>query len=312
MKTNWDLSVFYKSFDDPAFAADLAALPGRIDALTAMIDAPADDETAKLRGIVEAFEALNEASEPLYMMVMLTLSTDAQNPAANAAQTPLNRAGMAFAQMESRLSRYLASLDNLDALIEGDEVLRARGFALREYAETARHQIDPALEGPVLKMQLSGGKQFSELRGKLDATVLVDYRGITVADDTKLRRELREAGVEYAVIKNNILRRAAEEAGLGELTAHMYGTSAFAYSPEDPIAAAKILNKFAESHKDKFDIRAGYMDGKVLDEAGVIAVAKLPGKQELLTMLCMALNGNIRGLAVALDAVREKKEGEAA
>lgn len=177
MKTNWDLSVFYKSFDDPAFAADLAALPGRIDALTAMIDAPADDETAKLRGIVEAFEALNEASEPLYMMVMLTLSTDAQNPAANAAQTPLNRAGMAFAQMESRLSRYLASLDNLDALIEGDEVLRARGFALREYAETARHQIDPALEGPVLKMQLSGGKQFSELRGKLDATVLVDYRG---------------------------------------------------------------------------------------------------------------------------------------
>ena len=86
----------------------------------------------------------------------------------------------------------------------------------------------------------------------------------------------------------------------------------FAYSPEDPIAAAKILNKFAESHKDKFDIRAGYMDGKVLDEAGVIAVAKLPGKQELLTMLCMALNGNIRGLAVALDAIREKKEGEAA
>ena len=101
-----------------------------------------------------------------------------------------------------------------------------------------------------------------------------------MADDTKLRRELREAGVEYAVIKNNILRRAAEEAGLGELTAHMYGTSAFAYSPEDPIAAAKILNKFAESHKDKFDIRAGDMDGKVLDEAGVIAVAKLPGKQE--------------------------------
>ena len=118
----------------------------------------------------------------------------------------------------------------------------------------------------------------------------------------------RYVAVEDEALKNRI----AEEAGLGELTAHMYGTSAFAYSPEDPIAAAKILNKFAESHKDKFDIRAGYMDGKVLDEAGVIAVAKLPGKQELLTMLCMALNGNIRGLAVALDAIREKKEGEAA
>ena len=144
------------------------------------------------------------------------------------------------------------------------------------------------------------------------AGVLVDYRGITVADDTKLRRELREAGVEYAVIKNNILRRAAEEAGLGELTAHMVGTTAFAYSPEDPIAAAKILNKFAEASKDKFEIRAGYMDGKVLDKDGVVAVAKLPGKQELLTMLCMALNGNIRGLAVALNAVKEKKESEAA
>ena len=156
----------------------------------------------------------------------------------------------------------------------------------------------------VLKQKQEQVAALAEKMKNSAAGVLVDYRGITVADDTKLRRELREAGVEYAVIKNNILRRAAEEAGLGELTAHMYGTSAF--------AAAKILNKFAESHKDKFDIRAGYMDGKVLDEAGVIAVAKLPGKQELLTMLCMALTGNIRGLAVALDAIREKKEGEAA
>ena len=144
----------------------------------------------------------------------------------------------------------------------------------------------------VLKQKQEQVAALAEKMKNSAAGVLVDYRGITVADDTKLRRELREAGVEYAVIKNNILRRA--------------------YSPEDPIAAAKILNKFAESHKDKFDIRAGYMDGKVLDEAGVIAVAKLPGKQELLTMLCMALNGNIRGLAVALDAIREKKEGEAA
>ena len=119
----------------------------------------------------------------------------------------------------------------------------------------------------VLKQKQEQVAALAEKMKNSAAGVLVDYRGITVADDTKLRRELREAGVEYAVIKNNILRRAAEEAGLGELTAHMYGTSAFAYSPEDPIAAAKILNKFAESHKDKFDIRAGYMDGKVLDQA---------------------------------------------
>ena len=164
----------------------------------------------------------------------------------------------------------------------------------------------------VLKQKQEQVAALAEKMKNSAAGVVVDCRGITVADDTKLRRELREAGVEYAVIKNNILRRAAEEAGLGELTAHMVGTTAFAYSPEDPIAAAKILNKFAEASKDKFEIRAGYMDGKVLDKDGVVAVAKLPGKQELLTMLCMALNGNIRGLAVALNAVKEKKESEAA
>ena len=112
----------------------------------------------------------------------------------------------------------------------------------------------------VLKQKQEQVAALAEKMKNSAAGVVVDYRGITVADDTKLRRELREAGVEYAVIKNNILRRAAEEAGLGELTAHMVGTTAFAYSPEDPIAAAKILNKFAEASKDKFEIRAGYMD----------------------------------------------------
>ncbi len=157
-------------------------------------------------------------------------------------------------------------------------------------------------------------EQVDELKAKLDkavAGVLVDYRGITVANDTKLRKELREAGVEYAVIKNNILRRAASECGLEGLTQYMTGTTAFAMSDSDPIAAAKILNKFSEESKGKFVIRAGFMEKEVLDDQGVIGVAKLPGKQELLTMLCMALNGNIRGLAVALNAIVEKS-GEAA
>lgn len=158
-------------------------------------------------------------------------------------------------------------------------------------------------------------EQVADLASKIKnsvAGVIVDYRGITVADDTKLRRELREAGVHYAVIKNNILRRAIKDAGFETLVPEMVGTTAFAYSDEDPVAAAKILNNYAEESKGKFVLRAGYMDGEPLDQAGVLALAKLPGKQELLTMLCMALNGNIRGLAVALDAVREKKENEAA
>ena len=115
------------------------------------------------------------------------------------------------------------------------------------------------------------------------------------------------------MIKNNILRRAATDAGLEELTAYTTGTTAFAFSLEDPIAAAKILNKFAEASKGKYTIKGGFMEGKVMDAAGVQAIAALPGKTELLTMLCMALNGNIRGLAVALNAVAEKQgEGDVA
>ncbi len=149
-----------------------------------------------------------------------------------------------------------------------------------------------------------------KLKGAV-AGVVVDYRGITVENDTKLRRQLREAGVEYSVVKNNILRRAAKEAGYEEMTAVMTGTTAFAYSNSDPISAAKILNKYAEESKGAFSIKGGFMEGKVMDVAEVEAIAKLPGKQELLTMLCMALNGNIRGLAVALNAVVEKN-GETA
>ena len=177
MKTNWDLSVFYKGFDDPAYAADMAALPGRIAQLKALIDGENPDAAAKTRAVVDAIEDLSVLMERLAMMMMLTQSTDAEHAEANAAQTPMNRAFMAVAQCESSFSRYLASLDNLDAVIAADEELTRRGFVLREYAEKARHQLDPAIEGPVLKMQLTGGKALSQLRGKLEATLTANYRG---------------------------------------------------------------------------------------------------------------------------------------
>ncbi len=163
------------------------------------------------------------------------------------------------------------------------------------------------------KILQSKQEKVAALKEKIDASiagVVVDYRGITVADDTKLRKELREAGVEYFVVKNNILRRASEEAGYSEMTGCMVGTTAFAISKEDPIVAAKILHKFAEGSKGKFILKGGFMEGNALDTAGVEGLAKLPGKQELLTMLCMALNGNIRGLAVALNAIAEQKGEE--
>lgn len=177
MKTNWDLTVFYKDFDDPEFKDDLARLPKEIDAFTAAIAAPAEDEVEKLVSLVHQEEALSNLFERLNLMIGLTLSVDANNKAANAAMAPLMRAVMGSSLASNAFSRYLASLENLDAIIDADDELKARAFALREAAEDAKHQLPEALEKPVLKMQLSGGEAFSQLRDKLDATLLVDYDG---------------------------------------------------------------------------------------------------------------------------------------
>ena len=177
MKTNWDLTVFYKDFDDPEFKDDLARLPKEIDAFTAAIAAPAADEVEKLVSLVHQEEALSCLFERLSMMIELNFAVDANNKAANAALAPLMRANMDSSLAANAFSRYLASLENLDAIIDADDELKARAFALREAAENAKHQLPEALEKPVLKMQLSGGEAFSQLRDKLDATLLVDYDG---------------------------------------------------------------------------------------------------------------------------------------
>ena len=143
------------------------------------------------------------------------------------------------------------------------------------------------------------------------AGVLVDYKGINVADDTALRREFREAGVEYMVVKNTMLRFAAKEVGYEALDSVLEGPTALAVSKDDPVAAAKILTKYAEDHKDKFTVKAGFVDGGVIDAAKVAELGKLPNRETLLSMLCSALQGNIRGLAVAINAIAEKN-GEGA
>lgn len=141
--------------------------------------------------------------------------------------------------------------------------------------------------------------------------VLVEYKGIPVSEDTKLRKELREAGVEYSVVKNTLLRFALRDTDLEEMSSVLSGTTAFASSKDDPTAPARILNSFAEKSKGNFNLKAGYVDGKVLDAAGVVTLAKLPSKDQLLSMLCSALQGNIRGLACAINAIAEK-DGDAA
>lgn len=146
------------------------------------------------------------------------------------------------------------------------------------------------------------------LVGKLKgatAGVLVDYKGISVADDTKLRKELREAGVEYSVVKNTMLRFAAKEVGYEALGSVLEGTTALAISDSDQVVAAKILTKYAEGSKGKFVVKAGFVDGGVIDAAKVSELGKLPNREGLLSMLCSVLQGNIRGLAVALNAIAE-------
>ena len=152
----------------------------------------------------------------------------------------------------------------------------------------------------------------AELKEKLESScagVLVDYKGISVADDTKLRKELREAGVDYSVVKNTLLNFASKEAGYPEFEQLLSGTTALAVSREDPVAAAKILTKYADGSKGKFTVKGGFVDGGYIDAAKVGELGKLPNREQLLTQLLSVLTGNIRGLAVALNAIAEKNGG---
>ncbi|MBQ5329843.1 MAG: 50S ribosomal protein L10 [Oscillospiraceae bacterium] len=154
--------------------------------------------------------------------------------------------------------------------------------------------------------------KLTELLKAAEAGVLVDYRGITVEEDTKLRRELREAGVNYFVEKNTMIRRALKEAGIEGLDYVLEGTTAIALSNDDQTAPARVLGKFAEAHDDKFNLKAGFIGKEIYDQAGVTALSKIPSKDVLLAQLVGSLQGPIQKLAATLQSLKEKKEGEAA
>ena len=138
------------------------------------------------------------------------------------------------------------------------------------------------------------------------AGVVVDFKGINVEDDTKLRKELREAGIEYTVVKNSILKRAADEAGLSGMDPVLEGTTAIATSAEDYVASARILQKYADAH-DFFNIKSGYLDGQVIDLAKIVALAKLPSREVLLATVCNVFNAPIAAFARAVQAIVDKK-----
>lgn len=150
-----------------------------------------------------------------------------------------------------------------------------------------------------------------KLRGSA-AGVLVAYKGISVEDDTKLRSELRAAGVEYSVVKNTMLRFAAKELGFDGFEEHLSGTTALAISTTDDVTApARILCGYAKKH-ESFKIKVGYLEGAVVSADEVQSLAALPSKEVLLAQTLYSFNYPIMQLAIALDAIAKKSEdGEA-
>ncbi|NPV26982.1 MAG: 50S ribosomal protein L10 [Firmicutes bacterium] len=160
----------------------------------------------------------------------------------------------------------------------------------------------------------------TEIREKLQrskSAVLTDYRGLNVKEVTKLRNQLREAGIEYRVVKNTLATIAVKDIGLDELEVYLKGPTAIAFS-DDPVAPAKILSEFAKTNKN-FAIKGGVLEGKVIDLEGVKALADLPSREVLLAKVVGAmqapitawvnvLQGPIRKFVYALDAVRKQKE----
>ncbi|CAM4027861.1 50S ribosomal protein L10 [Catellicoccus marimammalium] len=153
-----------------------------------------------------------------------------------------------------------------------------------------------------------------EVAAKFEAAasvVIVDYRGLTVEQATELRKQLREAGVEMKVIKNGILTRAAQKAGLEGLDEVFTGPTAVAFSNEDVVAPAKIMNDFAKT-AEALEIKGGIIEGKVSSVEAIKELAALPNREGLLSMLLSVLQAPVRNVAYAINAVADAKEEDVA
>ena len=139
------------------------------------------------------------------------------------------------------------------------------------------------------------------------AGVLVDYSGITVAEDTEMRRKLREANVDYAVVKNTLVRFALDGAGLNELDSVLNGTTSLAVCADDPIAPARVLCEYADKLQNHFEIKGGFMDGKVMSVDEIKALAKIPPMPVLRAQVLGTMLAPITSLAVVLKAIAEKQ-----
>lgn len=169
----------------------------------------------------------------------------------------------------------------------------------------------------ILEEKKKAVAELSECLKTAHTGVIVDYRGITVEQDTKLRKELRESGSGYKVVKNTLLRLALAEAGIDGLDGVLEGTTALAVNDNDYVAPARILAKFAET-SDTFEIKAGFVDGKAVNQNEIKNLAQLPSKEVLVAQalrgfqapisgFVTVLNGTMKGLVVALNAIAQKQ-----
>ena len=159
----------------------------------------------------------------------------------------------------------------------------------------------------ILNQKKEEVKKLAEEMKEAKLILLTDYRGINVADDTTLRRDLRGVGAKYNIIKNNITIRALAECGIEGLEEKLEGPTAVVMSSEDYLEPSKVIYKFSKDN-EYYTIKGGVIDGKVMTAEEIITLAKLPSRETLLSMLAGALLGNISKVAVALDQVRIQKE----
>ena len=166
--------------------------------------------------------------------------------------------------------------------------------------------MSKAIENKQVQVQ-----EITEKFQNASSVVVVDYRGLNVAQVTELRKQLREAGVEFKVYKNTLTRRAAEAAGLEGINDVLVGPNAIAFSNEDVVAPAKIINEFAKKN-EALEIKAGIIEGTISSVEDVKALAELPSREGLLSMLLSVLQAPMRNFALATKAVADQKEEQGA
>ena len=152
----------------------------------------------------------------------------------------------------------------------------------------------------------------AEIKEKLVAAksvVLIDYRGLTVAEVTELRNQCRKAGVEYAVLKNTMVSLAAKEAGIEGLESFLKGPTAVAFGMEDAVAPAKVLTEFIKKTK-KTEVKCGLLDGQILDAAGVEALAAIPSREVLIAKIMGSMMSAVSKFVYVVEAIRKKAAGE--